>query len=103
VIDETVGATIALDLTNGSLANEADFELFTKCPCEAVGPEATHPVVTIFAKLHKPITGIVLYPNIARNGALNGMAKVILIIAVSVGPAVHCSQSFKVATENTIV
>jgi hypothetical protein len=81
-------------------ADQADLELFAESPGVGVGAEATHPVVAASAKIDCPITGVVVNPDVSGNSTLNGMAHVVLVVAISVGPSVHRLQGLEVSPDH---
>lgn len=48
-------------------------------------------------------TQIVVNPDVAGNGALDGVAQVVFIIAIAIRPAVHRPQGFEVSPRRCYV
>src|SRR6267142_3541262 len=96
VVNKTVSAAVLLDLSQRRFAEQSDFELLAKRPGIGIGAQAAHPVVAAFAELDVAVTRVVMNPQVVGDGALDRMAKVVLIVSVAVGPSVHGPDSGKV-------
>src|SRR5262249_26359723 len=89
-------------LADRSLTDRPDFKLFAESPGECIGTQTAHPVIAAASELNRSIFEIVVGPHISRYCALDGMAEIILVIRIAIGPAMHGTQRLEVSADKTV-
>ena len=99
MINEALLGISGLYVSDGRLAQRADFKLFAVGPGKCCGAQPARPVTTVPSDFCSAITGIVMYPDIAGDRALHGMSDIINEERIAVTPAVKITHRRRIASQ----
>ena len=99
MVDETLLGIVGLDVPDGGFADQSDFHLLAVGPGEGSGANAAFPIVGILAEFDVAVAGIVESPQISGDGTLHGVADVVDIKRIAIGPTVQGADGIQVALE----